>query len=147
MALSPSFDSKTRLVVDLVLGMGCDRGVSLETLNTALDQALEKIGQNRGAVTALASIDKKNDEVALLALAEQNAWPLHFFSAGQLAQVEVPNPSAVVMKYMGTPAVAEAAAILAAEASMKDLLLEKHKYLGKDGKNATVSIVKRLNKK
>ncbi len=126
----------------LVLGMGCDRGVSLETLNTALDQALEKINQTRDAVMALASIDKKNDELALLALAEQQSWPLHFFSAAQLAQVEVPNPSAVVMKYMGTPAVAEAAAILAAQASMQDLLVEKHKYLGADGKNATVSIVK-----
>lgn len=126
----------------LILGMGCDRGVSLETLNTALDQALEKINQTRDAVMALASIDKKNDELALLALAEQQSWPLHFFSAAQLAQVEVPNPSAVVMKYMGTPAVAEAAAILAAQASMQDLLVEKHKYLGADGKNATVSIVK-----
>ncbi len=126
----------------LVLGMGCDRGVSLETLNIALDQALEKINQQRDAVIALASIDKKNDEVALLTLAAQQSWPLYFFSAAQLAQVEVPNPSAVVMKYMGTPAVAEAAAILAAQASMEDLLLEKHKYLGDDGKNATVSIVK-----
>ncbi len=126
----------------LVLGMGCDRGVSLETLNTALDQALEKIGESRDAVSALASIDKKSDEVALLALAEQQNWPLHFFSAEQLAQVEVPNPSAVVLKYMGTPAVAEAAAMLAAQTGMQDLLVEKHKYLGADGKNATVSIVK-----
>jgi len=129
---------------NLILGIGCDRGVSLETLNTALDQALEKINQGRDAVTALASIDKKNDEVALLALAAQQSWPLHFFSAKQLAQVEVPNPSAVVMKYMGTPAVAEAAAILAAKATQENLLLEKHKYRGSDGKNATVSIVKKL---
>ncbi len=128
---------------NLILGMGCDRGVSLETLNTALDQALDKIDQSRDAVIGLASIDKKNDEVALLALAEQQSWSLHFFSAAQLAQVEVPNPSAVVMKYMGTPAVAEAAAILAAQANMEDLLVE-HKYRGVDGKNATVSIVKSL---
>ncbi len=127
---------------NLILGIGCDRNVSLETLNTALDQALEKIKQNRDAVTALASIDKKNDEVALLALAAQQSWPLHFFSAGELAKVDVPNPSAVVMKYMGTPAVAEAAAILAAQTTQEDLLLEKHKYRGTDGKNATVSIVK-----
>jgi len=99
----------------LILGMGCDRGASLETLLTAVDQALAQIDQNCDAVTALASIDKKNDEVALLALAQQQGWPLHFFSAEQLAQVEVPNPSAVVLKYMGTPAVAEAAALLAAQ--------------------------------
>ncbi len=126
----------------LVLGMGCDRNVSLETLTTAVEQALAEIGQTEESVVALASIDKKNDETALLALAEQQGWSLHFFSAEQLAQVDVPSPSAVVLKYMGTPSVAEAAAMLAAKASMKDLLVEKYKYLGADGKNATVSIVR-----
>ncbi|BBA33947.1 putative cobalamin (Vitamin B12) biosynthesis CbiG protein, truncated [Methylocaldum marinum] len=46
-----------------------------------------------------------------------------------------------VRKYMGTPAVAEAAALLA---SRGELVVEKHKYRGPDGKNATVSIA-RLN--
>lgn len=126
----------------LVLGIGCDRNASLETLTSAVDLALGEINQGRDAVSALASIDKKSDEVALLALAEQQHWPLHFFSAEQLAQVPVPNPSAVVLKYMGTPAVAEAAAILAAKTDMSNLLVEKYKYLGRDGKNATVSIVR-----
>lgn len=134
--------SQSSVKQTLVLGMGCDRGVSLETLNTALDQALAKIDQHRDAVQALATIDKKSDEVALLALAAAQDWPLHFFTAEQLAQVEVPNPSVVVLKYMGTPAVAEAAAMLAAQTGMQDLLVEKHKFLGADGKNATVSIVK-----
>ena len=129
--------------MELILGIGCDRGAVLETLTTAVDLALASIHQQRDAVVALASIDKKNDEESLLVLAEQQGWPLHFFSAEQLAQVEVPNPSAVVLKYMGTPAVAEAAAMLAAQTGMDDLLVEKHKYLGADGKNATVSIVKK----
>jgi len=127
--------------VKLILGMGCDRGTSLETLSTAVDQALAQINQTRETVVALASIDKKNDEAGLLALSEKQGWPLHFFTADQLAQVEVPNPSEIVLKYMGTPAVAEAAAILAAKTSMENLLLEKYKYLGIDGKNATVSII------
>lgn len=126
----------------LVLGIGCDRNASLETLTSAIDLALGEINQGRDAVSALASIDKKSDEVALLALAEQQDWPLLFFSAEQLAQVPVPNPSAVVLKYMGTPAVAEAAAILAAKTDMSNLLVEKYKHLGRDGKNATVSIVR-----
>jgi cobalt-precorrin 5A hydrolase len=54
--------------------------------------------------------------------------------------VPVPNPSETVRKYMGTPAVAEAAALLAAGVDMRALLLEKYKYRGEDGKNATVSI-------
>ena len=126
----------------LVLGVGCDRGVSLETLSTAVDRALAEIGATRRAVVAVASIDKKSDETALLQLADQQGWPLHFYPALDLAEVDVPSPSAVVLKYMGTPSVAEAAALLAADTTMKDLLVEKYKFLGTDGKNATVSVVR-----
>lgn len=126
----------------VILGMGCDRGTSQETLETVIDLALQEANLSRDAVQALATIDKKNDEIALLALSSEHGWPLNFYSAEQLAQVEVPNPSEVVRKYMGTPAVAEAAAILAANTDMQDLIIEKMKYLGADKKNATVSIVK-----
>jgi len=126
----------------LILGMGCDRGTSLQTLQTAVQQALQQIDADLDHVSALATIDKKNDEPALLQLAQQHNWPLQFFSAQELAQVPVPNPSETVLKYMGTPAVAEAAALLAAKTDMNDLLVEKHKYRGDDEKNATVSIVR-----
>lgn len=129
----------------LVLGMGCDRDTSQLTLETAIDQALAIIGASRNCITALATIDKKSDEVALLALSSQHGWPLYFFTAEQLAHVEVPNPSEVVRKYMGTPAVAEAAAMLAANCGVEHLILEKHKYRGDDDKNATVSIVRLCN--
>jgi cobalt-precorrin 5A hydrolase len=124
----------------VILGLGCDRNTSLATLRTAVEQALAVAGLDQSAVAGAASIDKKNDEMAILQLADEHDWPLYFFTAQQLAQVPVPNPSETVRKYMGTPAVAEAAALLAADADMRALLLEKHKYRGEDGKNATVSI-------
>jgi len=126
----------------VMIGMGCDRNVSLDTLRQVLAQALWHCGLDVSAVAGLASIDKKNDEVALLQLAQLHSWPLHFYPAEVLAAIPVPNPSEVVMKYMGTPAVAEAAALKAANAEWSDLLIEKHKYLGADGKNATVSIAR-----
>jgi len=126
----------------LTLGIGCDRGTSLETLETAVEQALAATGKTIDQVQQLATIDKKQDEAGILQLAEKNAWPLYFFSAEQLSRVEVPSPSAVVLKYMGTPSVSEAAAILAARTDQSDLLLEKYKYRGTDNKNATVSIVR-----
>jgi len=129
----------------IILGMGCDRGTPLQTLETAIDLALKAAGLSRNAVTALATIDKKNDEVALLSLSSKHQWPLHFYTAEQLSQVNVPNPSEVVLKYMGTPAVAEAAALLAAKTDMNDLIIEKFKYRGEDKKNATVSIVRLQN--
>ncbi len=129
----------------VLLGVGCDRGTPLETLETAVDQALKLAGLDRVAVQGLATIDKKSDEACILMLAARWNWPLHFFSAEELAQVPVPNPSATVLKYMGTPAVAEAAALLAAHAGLKHLLVEKHKHRGADGRNATVSIVRTGN--
>lgn len=110
----------------------------------ALDQALASITANRTDIVYFASIDKKNDEVALLKLAENEKKPLHFFTADELAQVPVPNPSETVRKHMGTPAVSEAAALLVANTDMQHLLVEKYKYLGSDGKNATVSIARVL---
>jgi cobalt-precorrin 5A hydrolase len=124
------------------IGMGCDRNTSLVTLETALAQALQLAGLTPAVITAFASIDKKADEVALLVLAQQYGCPLHFYTAEQLASVPVPNPSEVVRHYMGTPAVAEAAALLAANTTLEHLLVEKHKYRGADDKNATVSIVR-----
>lgn len=129
----------------VVLGMGCDRGTAIETLEAAVTEALVSVSLTRDAVTALATIDKKNDEPALLALSERYNWPLHFYTAEQLAKVEVPNPSAVVLKYMGTPSVGEAAALLTAKAEVKDLIVEKYKHRGADGKHATVSIVQVKN--
>jgi cobalt-precorrin 5A hydrolase len=126
----------------VMVGMGCDRNASLQTLETALSQALELANLEFANVVGLASIDKKNDEVALLDLAKNHDWKLHFYSAVELAKVTVPNPSEVVRKYMGTPAVSEAAALLAAKTTLQNLLIEKHKHLGADGKNATVSITR-----
>ncbi len=126
----------------VILGIGCDRGTPLQTLEDVIEQALSSINLERSAVVKLATIDKKSDELAFLQLSEKQQWPLCFYSAELLAQVEVPSPSAVVLKYMGTPSVSEAAAILAAETDMSALLVEKFKLKGADGKNATVSIVK-----
>lgn len=128
----------------VILGMGCDRNTALATLKEAVNITLQQAGLELNAVAGLATIDKKSDEQGLRQLAEQHGWPMHFYSAEQLARVEVPNPSEVVMKYMGTPAVAEAAAMLAANTNINDLIIEKNKYRGADDKNATVSIV-RLN--
>lgn len=129
-------------MMKVALGLGCDRNTGLATLQTAVNLALQSVNLSLENVCLLASIDKKSDEVAMLELAQLQNLPLQFYPAKQLAQVKVPNPSAVVQKYMGTPSVSEAAALLAANAEMSKLLVEKYKYCGADGKNATVSIVK-----
>ena len=127
---------------EIVLGLGCDRGTSLKTISEAVWMALKEVDVCLEQVKALATIDKKSDEFGLLEFAKTLGLKLQFYTTEELAKVEVPNPSEVVMKYMGTGSVAEAAAILIGQGSKEDLLLEKLKHKGADGKNATVSILK-----
>ena len=98
----------------LWLGIGCERDTSLSLLERLVDQTLAAHGLAPEAVAGLASIDRKGDEPALLQLAERRGWPLRLFTASELAAVEVPHPSAVVAREMGTASVAEAAALRAA---------------------------------
>jgi len=44
---------------NLVLGLGCDRGTALVTLQEAVEQALQQLGVTLNAVTTLASINLK----------------------------------------------------------------------------------------
>jgi cobalt-precorrin 5A hydrolase len=132
----------SRALMPVAIGLGCDRGTPLATVVQALDAALAQAGLAREQVRVLASIEAKRDEGAFIELAAQGGWPLRFFSAAELAAVPVPNPSETVLRYMGTPSVSEAAALLAAGAGMAALLVEKHKLRGADGKNATVSIAR-----
>ena len=126
----------------IVVGIGCDRGTPLITLETVLGQALSIVKCTHENILCFATIDKKSDEDGINKLVKQLNKTINYYPATELAKVEVPNPSEIVMKYVGTPAVSEAAAILAAETTMEELLVEKLKYRGGDGKNATISIVK-----
>ncbi|HHL19255.1 MAG TPA: cobalamin biosynthesis protein [Thiothrix sp.] len=130
----------------IVIGIGCDRGTPVETLDAALLKALKLIGHQYKHIQCFATIDKKADEEGINTLVRRLGKKVIHYPARQLAQVKVPNPSEVVRKYVGTPAVSEAAAILAAHTTMSDLLVEKLKYRGEDGKNATISIVKNNRK-
>ncbi len=126
----------------VALGIGCDRGTPCETIAQAVDEALAQARVDAVNVAAAASIDLKADEPGLLQLAVERGWQLKFYAAADLVKVTVPNPSEVVRKYTGTPSVSEAAALLAADADMSHLLVEKHKLRGRDGRNATISIAR-----
>ena len=112
------------------------------TLVWAVIDALASCGATLADVAAVASIDLKADEAGLLELARWQGWTIRFYAAAELAVVPVPHPSETVRKYTGTPSVSEAAALLAAGAGMDRLIVEKLKYRGPDGRNATVSIAR-----
>ncbi|WP_310451269.1 cobalamin biosynthesis protein [Sulfuritalea sp.] len=126
----------------IALGLGCDRGTPAETIAQAVAEALAACGARHADVVAVASIDLKADEAGLLSFAQVRGWQIRFYPAVGLAAVEVPNPSETVRKHTGTPSVSEAAALLAAGVDKTQLIIEKHKLRGPDGRNATVSIAR-----
>ena len=110
----------------LWVGMGCERNTDPQAIARALERTLEQYNLAKEAVAAIATLDLKADEPGLLALCTENNWPLVTYSSAGLEQVEVPNPSTVVANSVGTPSVAEAAALKAA--GVTELLVTKQVY-------------------
>lgn len=102
----------------LWIGVGCERHTSAQVMEDAIRAALTSQQLAWEAIAGLASIDLKRDEVGLLELAARYDWPVQWFTAEELAQQTVPHPSDVVAAAVGTPSVAEAAAIAAAQAPL-----------------------------
>jgi cobalt-precorrin 5A hydrolase/cobalt-precorrin 5A hydrolase/precorrin-3B C17-methyltransferase len=98
----------------IAVGVGASRGCPEIELEALVDGALGAAGVGPDNVDVLASATVKADEPAVLALAAAHGWAVRFFGAQALAAVAVPTPSATVARHVGTPSVAEAAALLAA---------------------------------
>ena len=97
----------------LVLGVGASTGASPDGLERAVDNLLDSANLDVRCVGAVATLDAKTAEPAIVALAERLEVDLVGLGAAALAAVEVPNPSEVVRRAVGTPSVSEAAALLA----------------------------------
>ncbi len=117
----------------LAVGIGCERGTSPSEVQNLIDTTLAEHGLAKAAVATYASIDLKEDEAAISALGH-----VQFFTTKELnAQSQrIQRPSEVVRAEVGTPSVAEAAA-LAAAGPNAELLVPKQK-----SKRATIAIAK-----
>ncbi len=98
----------------LWVGIGCERGTSKPLIQHAFQQVFRSHRLAQQAIAGIATIDLKADEMGLVEFCRAHHWPLHCFSAEALRTVPVPNPSAIVETEVGTPSVAEAAALLGA---------------------------------
>ena len=81
----------------------------------AIYDEIDEAFANRGILPCshkYCTIDVKEDEEFCAMLEDEYNEEVMFFTAEELSQVEVPNPSATVEKYVGTSSVCEAAAIL-----------------------------------
>ena len=88
-------------------GVGCSLGCPPEELRALIEATLPA-----GELVALATVDRRAQEPCMLAASKHFGVPLQTHTAEALAAVDVPTPSAVVARHVGTASVAEAAALL-----------------------------------
>lgn len=119
----------------LVLGMGCNRGTSAAEIEALIDETLVELKLSKKSVKAIASIDLKKDEQGFIEVASKNQWQFITYSAVELNEMPLRNPSEKVFQYTGAYGVCEPAALRYSKA--KDWILEKKK-----GANATISVAR-----
>jgi cobalt-precorrin 5A hydrolase/precorrin-3B C17-methyltransferase len=117
----------------LTIGVGCERGTSHEEVVTLIKNTLKENNLAIQSVAGYASIDLKEDEPAISSL-----YNVNYFTAEELNAFapRLKTPSDYVMLEVGTPGVAEAAA-LAAAGPDAELIVPKTK-----SKRATVAIAR-----
>jgi hypothetical protein len=96
----------------LIVGAGASRGVPAAEIGQLIDSTLAELGLSPRSVRHLATADVKADEDGLQAAAAERGWRVVAHPAERLAAVPVPNPSEVIRRAIGTPSVAEAAALI-----------------------------------
>ena len=106
-------DTALRLVPPIVtLGIGCRKNISRQAVEAAIDNALRRAGCHPAAVSAVATIDLKAHEGALVRYCKDKGIPLVTYSAEALSQVPgVFSSSAFVQKITGVDNVCERAAV------------------------------------
>ncbi len=117
----------------LVAGVGCNRGTPATEISEALQLACMENGLAFQSIRNLASIILKQDEAGLLAVAQEQDWPIDFYSAEQLNSVENVTVSPAALQATGAQGVAEPAAILSSGGGK--LLVRKRKM-----PNVTIAI-------
>lgn len=125
----------------LVVGVGASRGAPADEVLGLVESALRDAGLSPASLAELATVDAKADEPGIRETAERLGVPLVTHSADELAVVEVPNPSDAPLAAVGTPSVAEAAALVGGG----ELLVPKRKSERADGRPAmaTCAVVRR----
>ncbi|MFK4071374.1 Rv2231c family pyridoxal phosphate-dependent protein CobC [Streptomyces sp. NPDC029674] len=97
--------------VVLVVGVGACEDAPVEEVLGLVRDAVREAGFPETAVAELATVDVKGEEPGITGAAARLGVPLVTYAARDLADVTVPNPTARSRAAVGTPSVAEAAAL------------------------------------
>lgn len=122
----------------LVVGVGASKDAPVEEVLGLVEDALREAGLSVASVAELATVDAKAEETGIVQAARRLGVPLVTYSAQELAGVDVPNPSDAPLAAVGTPSVAEAAALVGGG----ELLVPKRKSAASPAM-ATCAVVRR----
>ncbi|MGW0420843.1 precorrin-3B C(17)-methyltransferase [Streptomyces sp. NPDC003015] len=122
----------------LVVGVGASKGAPVEEVLELIEGSLREARLSPKSIAHLATVDAKAQEPGIVTAAERLGVPLVTHSAEELAAVEVPNPSDAPLAAVGTPSVAEAAALVRGG----ELLVPKRKSAARPAM-ATCAVVRR----
>ncbi|MHB8879290.1 MAG: cobalamin biosynthesis protein [Myxococcaceae bacterium] len=110
----PVVTTTTEAAKDLIVGVGCRRGVAGERIVRAVKAALREAGFPLDRVRLLASADLKADEAGLWAASRELGVPLRLVASDEIrASKRSFARSALAQRKVNLPAVAEPAALLA----------------------------------
>lgn len=129
LAAEPVITTTTEAEKDVIVGVGCRRGVSAADIVAAVRQGLRRVRIRPERVRWLASADLKKDEAGLIAAAQKLGWGLRFISSDEIrGTAKAFRHSTFVQRKVKLPAVAEPAALLAGRRTT--LLLQKTIFNG-----------------
>ncbi|MDU1903993.1 MAG: precorrin-4 C(11)-methyltransferase [Dysgonomonas sp.] len=123
----------------LHLGVGCRKDCDPEGISKYIAGVLNQNNIAISSIKNISSIDIKKDEPLLKKLQAyfENA-PIHIYTADELKDIEVPNPSEKVEKVTSVQGVSESTAIKSA--SYGSLILQKQKGKLSEGNDFTFAV-------
>jgi len=125
----PVITTTTEALKDLIVGVGCRRGISAERIVAAVTAALAEAEGRLEQVRFLASADVKAGEEGLIQAARELDVPLRFISSAEIrATTRNFTASSLAAEKINLPAVAEPAALLAGRRT--ELIFPRKAYQG-----------------
>lgn len=112
---------------NIIIGIGCRRGVTVSELGRAVDAAFNNLNIRKESIKKLATIDLKEDESGLIKYAFENSLEIDIIKREEIKKADLNiSSSEFVEKMIGVPGVCEPAALLSSK--MGKLILKKTKF-------------------
>lgn len=114
---------------DIIIGIGCKKGVNSEAVKQSIMNALQRVNLTIERVRLLSTIEIKSEEPGLLQAAEELGIPLRIVSCQEIRTcAKEYSKSKFVKEKIGVGGVCEPSALIAGRKTQ--LILKKQKYPG-----------------